>query len=431
MFNIFTNLILVGCSNDFGLNNTPVDPAVEDLTEAAPAEEPETETVYGAFDKKFGADPIGSQRVSGKLYLKDATTGNFYLAPDQSARAEGTTLTAGGGPNAFKAFAEEVRARREANIARRGLSKEDGAKAPLRSAAIGLAQDLTPTRQTPAEEARAVEYSRQQEMERRAIEQVATEAPTSQREAVLRAQQAWDTANADQGFLGREFYDGVDKPISAVPGAPYTPQATLPNIPAPVLPAAPKPALAADDGLPMPPARAFDKQAVQAAYEQDLAEKIVAPPFVADQRTQILNPRDYIRMGPETGRNMYIDRKKVEFDPNRIVSPRESGSMRAPTYTAPEFSPAPTPAPAPVSPNPAPKKAEKSKPKEDDARAAPLAPTLTPDQRARQERVVKEFYKMPLPDQRGTLLKGQKGPTYGQTPAYRDSLNVPTASSLE
>jgi len=34
MFNIFTNLILVGCSNDFGLNNTPVDPSVEDLTEA-------------------------------------------------------------------------------------------------------------------------------------------------------------------------------------------------------------------------------------------------------------------------------------------------------------------------------------------------------------------------------------------------------------
>lgn len=38
MFNIFTNLILVGCSNDFGLNNTPVDPVVKDLAEDAPAE---------------------------------------------------------------------------------------------------------------------------------------------------------------------------------------------------------------------------------------------------------------------------------------------------------------------------------------------------------------------------------------------------------
>jgi hypothetical protein len=38
MFNIFTNLILVGCSNDFGLNNSQVDPAVEDLTEDVPAE---------------------------------------------------------------------------------------------------------------------------------------------------------------------------------------------------------------------------------------------------------------------------------------------------------------------------------------------------------------------------------------------------------
>lgn len=198
-------------------------------SEAAPGKAPETETVYGAFNKKFGADPIGSQRVSGKLYLKDASTGNFYLAPDQSARAEGTTLTAGGGPNALKAFAEEVRARREANIARRGLSKEDGAKAPLRSSAIGLAQDLTPTQQTPAEKARAVEYATQQEMERRALEQAATEAPTSQREAVLRAQQAWNTANAPQGILGREFDGGANAPISAVPRAPYTPESTLPN----------------------------------------------------------------------------------------------------------------------------------------------------------------------------------------------------------
>jgi hypothetical protein len=38
MFNIFTNLILVGCSNDFGLNSSQVDPSVEDLTEDAPAE---------------------------------------------------------------------------------------------------------------------------------------------------------------------------------------------------------------------------------------------------------------------------------------------------------------------------------------------------------------------------------------------------------
>jgi hypothetical protein len=204
-------------------------PAAPPPSEAAPTEEPETETVYGAFNKKFGADPIGSQRVSGKLYLKDATTGNFYLAPDQAARAEGTTLTAGGGPNAYKAFAQEVRARREANIARRLEDKEGGAKAPLRTAAIGLAQTLTPERQTEVEKARAVEYTRQQEMERRALEKVAAEAPTSQREAVLRAQQAWNTASADQGFLGKEFYDGADAPISAVPRAPYTPESTLPN----------------------------------------------------------------------------------------------------------------------------------------------------------------------------------------------------------
>jgi len=38
MFNIFTNLILVGCSNDFGLNNSQVDPAVKDIAEDAPAE---------------------------------------------------------------------------------------------------------------------------------------------------------------------------------------------------------------------------------------------------------------------------------------------------------------------------------------------------------------------------------------------------------
>jgi hypothetical protein len=222
-------------SGDSGMDvSADVEAALNDSkaaapSEAAPGKTPETETVYGAFNKKFGADPIGSQRVSGKLYLKDASTGNFYLAPDQPTRAEGTTLTAGGGPNALKAFAEEVRARREANIARRGLSKEDGAKAPLRSAAIGLAQDLTPTQQTPAEKARAVEYATQQEMERRALEQTATEAPTSQREAVLRAQQAWNTANAPQGILDREFDGGANAPISAVPRAPYTPESTLPN----------------------------------------------------------------------------------------------------------------------------------------------------------------------------------------------------------
>lgn len=199
-------------------------------SEAAPGKAPETETVYGAFNKKFGADPIGSQRVSGKLYLKDASTGNFYLAPDQSARAEGTTLTAGGGPNALKAFAEEVRARREANIARRGLSKEDGAKAPLRTAAIGLAQTLTPERQTEAEKARAVEYNRQQEMERRAQEQVATEAPTTPQEALLRAQNKWNTTNADQGYLGREDESATaNVPITSIPSVSYAPNATVPN----------------------------------------------------------------------------------------------------------------------------------------------------------------------------------------------------------
>jgi len=275
-------------------------------SEAAPGKAPETETVYGAFNKKFGADPIGSQRVSGKLYLKDASTGNFYLAPDQSTRAEGTTLTAGGGPNALKAFAEEVRARREANIARQGLSKEDGAKAPLRSAAIGLAQDLTPTQQTPAEEARAVEYNRQQEMSRRALEQVATEAPTSQREAVLRAQQALDTANANQGILDKEFYNGAGAPITSVPHAPYTPQATLPNagagsgvgrgvVPAPVTPRAEAMANRTEaksegtklGGTPKTPPLSPERQAIQQAkVEKFLANNPAGVPLTTP-------PKDY------------------------------------------------------------------------------------------------------------------------------------------
>jgi hypothetical protein len=287
-------------------------------SEAALGKAPETETVYGAFNKKFGADPIGSQRVSGKLYLKDASTGNFYLAPDQSTRAEGTTLTAGGGPNALKAFAEEVRARREANIARRGLSKEDGAKAPLRSAAIGLAQDLTPTQQTPAEEARAVEYNRQQEMSRRALEQVAAEAPTSQQEAVLRAQQALDTANANQGILGKEFYNGAGAPITSVPHAPYTPQSTLPNaagsgagkgvVPAPATPRTEALANRAETksegtklgGTPKTPPLSKERQAAQEAnVRRDLAATAPAstpiPPAKPGQRQALLEQKPQYR----------------------------------------------------------------------------------------------------------------------------------------
>ena len=197
---------------------------------SAPVAEPASEKVYGAIGRNFAGDPVGSRRLNGDLYLKDESTGKFYRAPEPETGVSGETITSAQGPNALKAFAEEVRARRASNIARRLEDKEGGAKAPLRAAAIGLAQTLTPERQTEAEKARAVEYNRQQEMDRRALEQVATEAPTSQREALLRAQNKWNTTNADQGYLGREDESATaNAPISAVPYAPYTPESTLPN----------------------------------------------------------------------------------------------------------------------------------------------------------------------------------------------------------
>ena len=201
---------------------------------AEPAAEPTSEKVYGAIGRNFAGDPVGSRRLNGQLYLKDESTGKFYRASEPETGVAGETITSAQGPNALKAFAEEVRARRASNIARRLEDKEGGAKAPLRTAAIGLAQTLTPERQTEAEKARAVEYNRQQEMGNKAADQVASEAPTTTEEERIRAQRAWYIANAPQGILGREFDTGPNAyaPITSVPQAPVEPPPAPPTPPA-------------------------------------------------------------------------------------------------------------------------------------------------------------------------------------------------------
>jgi hypothetical protein len=361
-------------------------PAALPPTESAT--EPASEKVYGAIGRNFAGDPVGSRRLNGDLYLKDESTGKFYRAAQSETGVAGETITSAQGPNALKAFAEEVRARRASNVARRLEDKEDGAKAPLRAAAIGLAQTLTPERQTEAEKARAVEYNRQQEMERRAQNQALE-----------------DTA----------------------------PRVTSRNIPS-VTPA----------GIGMAPVEGAlqapgpSTSLLSAAQAEPLRQVAPAAPSLD---AELLRRR---QMYPNADTEAALARDAALFTksmPRPEPAPYNPAAQAAYEQVLNETSVAPPPppvSPPAAAPKAAPKPAQSSwrrgeplSDREAKARewlATPIVvakPSVDYKNILQDDNVTIEPVKEPVPPQR----KDQRGAILGQTPQYRDLLTVPTATS--